>query len=62
MSAAEKTRLREEFMNEFDENRDGRIEMAEVGFIIYLASPRQTHRQMDGRADGRTERRIYEQI
>ena len=31
LSPADKARLREEFMNEFDENRDGRIEMAEVG-------------------------------
>ena len=30
LSPAEKQRLRDEFMHEFDENRDGRIEMAEV--------------------------------
>ena len=34
LSPADKARLREEFMNEFDENRDGRIEMAEVGIEL----------------------------
>ncbi len=34
LSPAEKSRLKQEFMREFDENRDGKIEMSEVSKLI----------------------------
>mgnify|MGYP001551108653 CR=1 FL=1 len=34
ISPEERAKLREEFMREFDENRDGRIEMMEVNILL----------------------------